>query len=106
MQAKTKLVKTMPLPKASDFQDTEGDIYSEECCAILENLEDLEEEESLENPNVANPVSVTAKVETVTPVKGETISRDAGIKLPPLELDRDLIEAPKNQKKLTTPGTK
>ncbi|ERL86810.1 hypothetical protein D910_04214 [Dendroctonus ponderosae] len=75
MQAKTKLVKTMPLPNASDFQDTERDIYSEECCAILENLEDLEEEESVENPSVANLVSVTAKVETVTPVKEETISR-------------------------------
>ncbi|KAH1004093.1 EH domain-binding protein 1 isoform X3 [Dendroctonus ponderosae] len=104
MQAKTKLVKTMPLPNASDFQDTERDIYSEECCAILENLEDLEEEESVENPSVANLVSVTAKVETVTPVKEETISRGGNIKLPPLELDRDLIETPKNQQKLTTPG--
>ncbi|XP_050312320.1 EH domain-binding protein 1-like isoform X1 [Anthonomus grandis grandis] len=69
-----------PPPKPSDFREEERDLYSEECTELLENLEELEGDPP---PAVEDPPKP---------------------QLPPLELNREYIEAPKNQQKLTTPG--
>lgn len=105
MADKTKLVKTLPPPKASDFLESDRDIYSEECSELLENLDNLEEEElAFDKPKVTG---VITKAEVTSPSKKDkvVVGRDGGgVKLPPLELNKDLIETPKNQQKLTTPG--
>ncbi|CAH1126450.1 unnamed protein product [Ceutorhynchus assimilis] len=92
MADKSKLIKTLPPPKPSDFKEPELDIYSEECLELLENLGE-EEESSL--PKITGVIS---KVDVACTNEKEII------KLPPLELNKDFIETPKNSQKLTTPG--
>lgn len=105
---KTKLVKALPPPKPSDFPEPDRDIYSEECSDLLENLDNLEEDEPFDKPSLPKVTGVTPKgdVMVVSPSgkNCEVDSKSAGGKLPPLELNRDLIETPKNPQKLTTPG--
>ncbi|KAL1516839.1 hypothetical protein ABEB36_000685 [Hypothenemus hampei] len=96
----SKLVKTMPRPKPSDFEECEQDLYSEECSDLLEQLDDIKEEDTLEIPSSS---AVTEKeVKILLPNKKDVEIKE--IKPTSLELTKDTIETPKVQQKLTTPG--
>lgn len=87
LSEKPKMPYHIPLPKQSDFNQTETDPYSDLCSEQLEKLDSLEEE--CENDNVSPPRP-----------------KNVNIKLQPLDLK---INEPKEpvkpqQQKLTTPG--
>ncbi|XP_030753930.1 EH domain-binding protein 1 isoform X3 [Sitophilus oryzae] len=105
---KSKLVKNFPAPKVTDFPAIDRDIYSEECSDLLDKLDNLEEDDLLDRKPTTAPkiVSVSTKPEVTLTSKpiAETNNKNASLKLPPLDLNKDHIETPKHQQKLTTPG--
>ena len=77
----------------------ERDVYSEQCSDLLENLDNLEEDEASDSKvGAENSQDVSGRRDS------ENGNRSHAVKLPPLELDKDFIETPKNSQKLTTPG--
>lgn len=91
----------MPPPKLVDFREPERDIYSEECSELLEQLGEVDEEEE---PETAAPpeksslpkvTSVIPKANVILPEEGDRVG------LPPLELNTELNDLPRN---LSTPG--
>ncbi|XP_066260319.1 EH domain-binding protein 1 isoform X2 [Euwallacea similis] len=103
---KTKLVKALPAPRPSDFLEPERDVYSETCSELLEQLEDVEEEEPVEKSTLPKVTSFIPKADVMThsSKKEENVGGKIATNLPPLELNKDLIETPKSQQKSTTPG--
>lgn len=81
-----KIVRQIPAPNQSDFQQNEVDPYSELCTQQLDSLDNLEEE--LENDSV-----VSSKEKTIV-MKPQ--------KLQPLDLKKNEPKQP--PQKLTTPG--
>ncbi|XP_066151430.1 EH domain-binding protein 1 isoform X2 [Euwallacea fornicatus] len=103
---KTKLVKALPAPKPSDFLESDSDIYSVTCSELLEQLEDVEEEEPVDKPTLPKVTSFIPKADIMThnSRREENVGGRMATNLPPLELNKDLIDTPKSQQKSTTPG--
>ncbi|XP_044750717.1 EH domain-binding protein 1-like protein 1 isoform X2 [Coccinella septempunctata] len=90
-----KFSSKTPAPKTTDFTQNEVDTYSEQCTQVLDNLDTLEEEES--NDDVF-------EIPSSSIVKDKNDEKKDIIKLKPLELKEQHLEAKKEQQKLTTPG--
>ncbi|XP_076263621.1 EH domain-binding protein 1-like isoform X1 [Rhynchophorus ferrugineus] len=103
-----KPTKIIPPPKASDFLELERDIYSEECSDALDKLDNLEEDDSFERPTIHKLTNVSSSKTDLPlpsqPARQENNNKNANLKLPLLDLNKDLIDTPKHQQKLTTPG--
>lgn len=86
LSEKPKMPYHIPLPKQSDFNQTDTDPYSDLCSEQLEKLDSLEEE--CENDSTSPPRP-----------------KNVNLKLQPLDLKiNELKEPVKPQQKLTTPG--